>query len=182
MIELGYNFDKKSLDKIKRFKNPVLNINKNKIAKNSKYKIFLNKTQFNNLLENNMIRYKLTDAKKNKSVQIGDGLAEIFKMVLPYAKNILPKLATTIGLSSIGALTSNAINKNKKKKDTIIKLTDDQVKKINDNLKKINDSKIFNNQITLAEQEGNGIFSFLLPTIVSMLPSLLSKGKGNNFF
>ena len=102
-------------------------------------------------------------------------------MVLPYAKNILPKLATTVGLSSIGALTSNAINK--KKKDTIIKLTDSQVKKINDNLKKINDSKIFNKQITLAEnQNGSGIFSFLLPTIVSMLPSLFSKGKGNNFF
>ena len=182
MIELGYNFDKKSLDKIKRFKNPVLDIHKNKISKNSKYKIFLNKSQFNNLLENHMIKYRLTNAKKNKSVQVGDGLAEIFKMVLPYAKNILPKLATTVGLSSIGALTSNAINKNKKKKDTIIKLTDTQVKKINDNLKKINDSKIFNKQITLAEQEGNGIFSFLLPTIVSMLPSLLSKGKGNNFF
>ena len=114
---------------------------------------------------------------------IGDGLAGIFKMVLPYAKNILPKLATTVGLSSIGALTSNAINK--KKKDTIIKLTDTQVKKINDNLKKINDSKIFNKQITLAEnQSGNGIFSFLIPTLVSMLPSLLSSGKGikNNFF
>ena len=128
-----------------------------------------------------MIKYRLTDAKKNKNIIVGDGLAEIFKMVLPYAKNILPKLATTVGLSSIGALTSNAINK--KKKDTIIKLTDSQVKKINDNLKKINDSKIFNKQITLAEnQNGNGIFSFLLPTIVSMLPSLLSKGKGNNFF
>ena len=184
MIELGYAFDKKSLDKIKRFKNPVLDIHKNKISKNSKYKIFLNKSQFNNLLENNMIKYRLTDAKKNKNIMIGDGLADIFRMVLPYAKNILPKIATTVGLSSIGALTSNAINK--KKKDTIIKLTDSQVKKINDNLKKINDSKIFNKQITLAEknQEGNGIFSFLLPTIVSMLPSLLSKGKGikNNFF
>ena len=47
-----------------------------------------------------------------------------------------------------------------------------------------NDSKIFNKQITLAEQEGNGIFSFLLPTLVSMIPSLLSKRKGikNNFF
>ena len=30
MIELGYNFDKKSLDKIKRFKNLVLNLQKNK--------------------------------------------------------------------------------------------------------------------------------------------------------
>ena len=184
MIELGYNFDKKSLDKIKRFKNPVLDIHKNKISKTSKYKIFLNKSQFNNLLEKGMIKYRLTDAKKNKNLQVGDGLADIFKMVLPYAKNILPKLATTVGLSSIGALTSNAINK--KKKDTIIKLTDSQVKKINDNLKKINDSKIFNKQITLAEnQSGNGIFSFLIPTLVSMLPSLLSSGKGiqnKNFF
>ena len=74
---------------------------------------------------------------------IGDGLADIFKMVLPYAKNILPKLATTVGLSSIGALTSNAINKNKKKRDTIIKLTDSQVKTINNHLKKINNSVKF---------------------------------------
>ena len=186
MIEIGYNFDKKSLDKIKRLKNPVLYIHKNKIRKNSKYQIFLNKSQFNNLLENGMIKYRLTDSKKNKNLQVGDGLADIFRMVLLYAKNILPKLATTVGLSSIGALTSNAIHKNmnKKKKDTIIKLNDSQVIKINDNLKKINDSRIFNKQITLAEQEGNGIFSFLLPTLVSMLPSLLSTGKGikNLFF
>ena len=134
-----------------------------------------------------MIRYKLTDARKNKNILVGDGLGDIFKMVLPYAKNIAPKLLTTLGVSSKGALTSNAINKNmnKKKNDTIIKLNDMQVKKINDNLKKINDSKIFNKQITLAEnQEGNGIFSFLLPSLVSLIPSLLSSGKGikNNFF
>ena len=51
MIELGYNFLKKDLDKIQKFKNPTLTINKNKLNKNSKYKIFLNKTQFNNLLD-----------------------------------------------------------------------------------------------------------------------------------
>ena len=135
MIEIGYNFDKKTLDRIRRFKNPILNIHKNKINKNNKYKIFLNKSQFNNLLENHMIKYKLTDTRKNKNLQVGDGLADIFKMILPYAKNILPKIATTVGLSSIGALTSNAINK-KKKKDTIIKLNDSQVKKINNNFKK----------------------------------------------
>ena len=134
-----------------------------------------------------MIKYRLTDAKKRYNIQSGDGLADIFKMVLPYAKNILPKALTTLGLSSIGALTSSAINKkmNKKKNDTIIKLNDSQVKKINDNLKKINDSKIFNKKITLEEQEGNGVFSFLLPTLVSLLPSLLSSGKGikkQNFF
>ena len=32
-------------------------------------------------------------------------------------------------------------------------------------------------KITLQEQEGNGVFSFLLPTLVSLLSSLLS-GKG----
>ena len=188
MIELGYNFDKKSLDKIQKFKNPVLDITKDKIKKNSNYKIFLNKTQFNNLIKDGMIKYRLTNAKKKQNLMVGDGLADIFKMVLPYAKNILPKLATTVGLSSIGALTSNAINKkmNKKKNDTIIKLNDSQVKKVNDNLKKINDSKIFDKKITLQEQEGNGVFSFLLPTLVSLLPSLLSSGKGvsknRNFF
>ena len=43
-------------------------------------------------------------------------------MILPYAKNILPKLATTVGLSSIGALTSNTINKNMNKKRKILLL------------------------------------------------------------
>ena len=47
-----------------------------------------------------MIKYRFT-ARKNKNSMVGDGLADIFKMVLPYAKNILPKLATTVGLSSI---------------------------------------------------------------------------------
>ena len=138
MIELGYNFDKKSLDKIKKFKNPVIDILKNKIKKNSNYKIFLNKTQFNNLIKDGMIKYRLTDAKKRYNIQSGDGLADIFRMVLPYAKNILPKLATTVGLSSIGALTNSSINKkmNKKKNDTIIKLNDSQVRKINQDLKK----------------------------------------------
>ena len=36
-------------------------------------------------------------------------------MMLPYAKNFFSKVATTVGLSSIGALTSNAINKKRKK-------------------------------------------------------------------
>ena len=58
-----------------------------------------------------MIKYRSTDAKKRYNIQSGDGLADIFKMMLPYANYILPKLATMIGLSSIGALTSNAIYK-----------------------------------------------------------------------
>ena len=34
--------------------------------KNSNYKIFLNKNQYNNLIENGKIKYKLTNAKKQK--------------------------------------------------------------------------------------------------------------------
>ena len=111
MIEIGYNFLKKDLDKIKRFKNPTLDIDKNKLNKNSKYKISLNKTQFNNLLDQGFIKYKLTDSKKKQNILVGDGIGSLIKMVLPFVKSIAPKVLGTVGLSSIGALTSNAINK-----------------------------------------------------------------------
>ena len=65
MIEIGYNFLKKDLNKIQKFKNPTLDIYKDRIKKNSNYKIFLNKNQYNNLIENGNIKYKLTDSKKN---------------------------------------------------------------------------------------------------------------------
>ena len=64
MIEIGYDFLKKNFNKIQKFKNPTLDIDKNRIRKNSNYKIFLNKNQYNNLIENSNIKYKLTDAKK----------------------------------------------------------------------------------------------------------------------
>ena len=67
MIEIGYNFLKKDLNKIQKFKNPTLDIDKNRIKKNSNYKIFLNKNQYNNLIQNGNIKYKLTDAKKQKT-------------------------------------------------------------------------------------------------------------------
>ena len=69
-----------------------------------------------------MIKYRLTDAKKRYNIQSGDGLSDIFKMILPYAKNMLPKILGTVGLSSIGALTSNAINKKMNKKIIFLKL------------------------------------------------------------
>ena len=64
MIELSYDFNIKDTNKIKEHRNPTLDIYKNKLNDNSKYKIFLNKTQFNNLSKNNNIKYKLTDKKK----------------------------------------------------------------------------------------------------------------------
>ena len=65
MIEIGYSFLKKDLNKIRIFKNPTLDIDKNRIKENSNYKIFLNKNQYNDLIENGNIRYRLTGAYWN---------------------------------------------------------------------------------------------------------------------
>ena len=64
MIELGYDFLKKDLNRIQKFKNPTIDLDKNRIKKNSRFKVFLNKNQYNNLVQNGNIKYKLTDAKK----------------------------------------------------------------------------------------------------------------------
>ena len=183
MIEIRYNFLKKDLNKIQKFKNPTLDIDKNRIKKNSNYKIFLNKNQYNNLIQNGNIKYKLTDAKKQKHLQLGDGIGTLLTTAFNMIKSALPKIASTIGLAGLSTGISHGINK-ALKKDTIIKLNERQVKDINKNFKKINDIKIFNKKIVL----GNDLFSILLPLIASsIIPALIpKKGKGaynkNNFF
>ena len=99
MIEIGYNFLKKDLNKVQKFKNTTLDIVKNKLNKNNKYKIFLNKTQFNNLLDQGFIKYKLTDSKKKINIQKGDGTGSLLSMAFNMIKPALPKIATTIELS-----------------------------------------------------------------------------------
>ena len=96
MIEIGYNFLKKDLDKIQKFKNPTLDIVKSKINKNSKYKIFLNNTQFNRLIEQGFIKYKLTDSKKKQNILVGDGIGYLLSMAFNMIKPALPKIASTI--------------------------------------------------------------------------------------
>ena len=44
MIEIGYNFLKKDLNKIQKFRNPTLNIDKNRIKKIQNIKYFSIKT------------------------------------------------------------------------------------------------------------------------------------------
>ena len=184
MIELGYNFLKKDLDKIKRFKNPTLDINKNKLSKNSNYKIFLNKTQFNNLLDQGFIKYKLTDSKKKQNILVGDGIGSLLSMAFNMIKPALPKIATTIGLSGLSAGVSHGINKalNKKK---ILEIDEKMMNQIKQNFKKINDSKVFDRKVTL-NQRGSGILSFLLPILASTIIPSLIKGNGisknRNFF
>ena len=184
MIELGYSFLKKDLNKIQKFKNPTLDIDKNRIKKNSNYQIFLNKNQYNNLIANGNIKYRLTDAKKQMNIQRGDGIGALLTTAFNMIKPALPKIASTIGLAGLTTGISHGINK-ALKKDTIIKLNEKQVNDINRNLKKINDSKIFNKKLVL----GNGLFSILLPLIASsIILALIPKKRGssisnkNNFF
>ena len=155
MIEIGYNYLKKDLNKAQKFKNLTLDIDKSRIKKNSDYKIFLNKNQYNNLIENGNIKYKLTDARKQKHLMLGDGIGALlttaFNMIIP----ALPKTSSTIGLAGLSTGISHGINKALKKL-TIIKLNEKQVNDINKNLKKINDSKIFNKKLVL----GNGLFQY----------------------
>ena len=185
MIELGYNFLKKDLDKIKKFKNPTLDIDKNKLNKNSKYKIFLNKTQFNNLVDQAFIKYKLTDSKKRMNIQKGDGIGSLLSMAFNMIKPALPKIATTIGLSGLSAGVSHGINKVLNKKKKILEIDEKMMNQIKQNLKKINDSKVFDRKVTL-NQKGSGVFSFLLPMLASTIIPSLIQGKGvsknRNFF
>ena len=184
MIEIGYNFLKKDFNKIEKFKNPTLHIDKSKIKINSKYKIFLNKSQFNNSLEQGFIKYKLADSKKRMNIQKGDGIGSLLSMAFNMIKLALPKIAATVGLSGLSAGVSHGINKalNKKK---VLEINEKMINQIKENFKKINDSKVFDRKITL-DQRGSGIFSFLLLMLASTIIPSLIKGnevsKNRNFF
>ena len=137
MIEIGYNFPKKDLAKIQKFKNPTLDIVKSKLNKNSKYKVFLNKTQVNNLLDKGFIKYKLTDSKKRMNIQKGDGIGSLLSMAFNMIKPALPKIAATVGLSGLSAGVSYGINKALNKKKKILEIDEKMMKQIKENLKKL---------------------------------------------
>ena len=124
----------------KRYKNPALDIDKNELNKNSKYKIFLNKTQFNNLLDQGFIKYRLTDSKKRMNIQKGDGIGSLLSMAFNMIKPALPKIATTIGLSGLSGFSSgvsHGINKVLNKKKKILEIDEKMMNQIKQNLKKL---------------------------------------------
>ena len=110
MIEIGYNFLKKDLNIIRKFEDPTLDIDKSRIKKNSNSKIFLNKKQYN-LIENGNIKYKLTNAKKQKHLIIGDGIGTLLTTTFNMIKPALPKIASTIGLAGLSTGISHGISK-----------------------------------------------------------------------
>ena len=121
------------------------------------------------------------------NIQLGVGIASLIQTALPFIKSVALKVLGTLGLSSLGAITSSAINK-KMNKDHIIKISDKQLDDINKNLEKMNKMNVFDKKITL-NQKGSEIFSFLLPMLAStIIPAFIPKKKGsgisnkNNFF
>ena len=87
----------------------------------------------------------MTDSKKRMNIQLGDGIASLIQMALPFVKSVAPKVLGTLGLSSLGAIAS-AINK-KMNKDHIIKISDKQLDDINKNLEKINKMNVFDKKV-----------------------------------
>ena len=67
-------------------------------------------------------------------------------MVLPFVKSVAPEVLGTLGLSSLGAIASSAINK-KTNKDHIMKISDKQLDDINRNLEKINKMNVFGKKL-----------------------------------
>ena len=84
--------------------------------------------------------------KKQKHLQLGDGIASLIQMALPFDKSVTPKVLGTLSLSSLGAITSSAINK-EMNKGHIIKISDKQLNNINKNLEKINKMKVFDKKL-----------------------------------
>ena len=147
----------------------------------------------NKLLEEKQLKDTFTKKRKEYySNQIGNGLGEIFKTILPHAIKFGKKLIPALGVTGITTTTSHLINKslNKKKRkagNIEINLSQSDVKKMNNILEKLSNMKLTNYK-SISEQNGLGIFtSLLLPLIGSMIPSLLNKESGacckkDNFF
>ena len=98
----------------------------------------------------------MIDARKRMNIQLGDGISSLIQMALPFVKFAAPKVLGTLGLSSLGAIASSAINQKINKNHTI-KISDKQLDDIDKNLEKINKMNVFDKKITL-NQKGSGIF------------------------
>ena len=116
-MEIGYKFSPREIKKFSKFTNPSIILEKENIVKNGKYKIHLTKNMFNRLLSENKLKYVSTDKRKQYySNQIGNGLGEIFKSILPHAIKFGKKLLPAIGVTGITTTTSHLINKSSNKK------------------------------------------------------------------
>ena len=59
---------------------------------------------FDKLLENDELRYVFTDKRKQYYIQNKGSLAEIFKAILPYAKDFAKKIIPSLGIAASSTL------------------------------------------------------------------------------
>ena len=73
---------------------------------------------FNKLPEKGELQYVFTDKRKEYYLQQGGSLANIFKAILPYAKDFAKNIIPALGVATASTLVSHGVNKalNKKKK------------------------------------------------------------------
>ena len=117
-MEISYRLNNNQIEKLKRYKNPSILLEKNNILKNGKYKLYLTVGIFNKLLERGELKYTFTDKRKQYYLQQGGSLANIFKAILPYAKDFAKKIIPSLGVATASTLVSHGVNKalNKKKR------------------------------------------------------------------
>ena len=181
-MEIAYKFTPKEINKLSKFKNASI-----LFIKNGKYKVHLTKNMFNKLIEKGELKYTFTDKKKENYIQNGGNLGYIFKAILPHAINFSKKLLPALAVTGVTTTSSHLINKSLKKKrggNIRIDLSPSNVKRINNILEKLSNMKLTNYK-SISEQNGGSVLSFILPLVVSLLPSLLNKGSGcqkDNFF
>ena len=122
-MEVAYKLTPKEIQKLSKFKNPIINLKKDNIVKNGKYKIYLTKNISNKLIEKGELKYKFTDDRKQYYIQNGGNLGNVLKVILPHAIKFGKKLLPALGVTGITTKTSHLINKslNKKKKGEILK-------------------------------------------------------------
>ena len=186
-MDISYRSNNSEIEKLRKYENPSIILKKENILKNGKYKLHLTISLFNKLLEQGQLRYVFTDKRKQYYIQNGGSLANIFKAILPYAKDFAKKIIPALGVATTSTLVSHGVNKalNKKKKtggNIKIDLSPTDIKKINDILGKLSNMKLANYK-SINQQTGKGIFtSLLIPLIGSMIPSLIGKGCKDYFF
>ena len=131
---------------------------------------------FNKLLEKGELKYVFTDKRKIYYLQQGGSLVDIFKAILPYAKDFAKKIIPALGVATTSILVSHGVNKalNKKKKQggsINISLKQSDINKINNILRNL-PIEVKKNYYKINEQNDSGIFtSLLIPLIGSMIPS-----------
>ena len=99
-MDISYRLNNSQIEKLKKYKNPSILLKKSNILKNGKYKIHLTIGMFNKLLEKGELRYVFTDKRKNYYLQQGGSLSDIFRAILPYAKDFAKKIIPSLGIAA----------------------------------------------------------------------------------